>query len=85
VTEGFGTPLIAAVIFTRSVLCVPLGRRVKRDVSIPVNSSYIQYSTYLSHRALLSRLSTHSFLIIHEAMLFNVSFYDNNIIFSVVR
>jgi len=86
VTEGFATPFIDAVIFTRSVLYIPLGRRVKRDVSIPVSLSYIQYRIYLRHRVLLRRLSTHSFLITHDAMLFfYVNSYDNNIMFSVVR
>jgi hypothetical protein len=84
-TEDFGTPLIDAVLFMRSVLYIPLGRRVKRDVSIPVNLPYIQYNIYLHHRTLLSRPSTHSFLIVHDQMLFYVNSYDNNIIFSVVR
>jgi len=88
VTEGSGTSLIDAEIFTRSVLYIPLGRRVNRDVSIPVNLLYIQY---LRDGVLLSPLSTQSFLISHDAMLFRVNSYDNdnnnnnNNTFSVVR
>jgi hypothetical protein len=46
VTEGFCTPLSDALIFTKTALYNPLGRLVKRDVSIPLNLS-LTNTTYI--------------------------------------